>query len=92
MHELEIITAIVSPDDAEELLPDARKHIMDVVNKAGKLKRYYNTVKSYLYEYTKRRPMVLVTLSKGKSKTITKGGAAVKRRLLFWEWKYIHWF
>lgn len=68
MHEPEIITrGFVSQEDAEELLPEVRKHIMDVVNNGGwdSEKDIANTVKSYLYEYTKRRPMVLVTLSKG---------------------------
>ncbi len=68
LHEPEIITrGFVSQDDAEELLPEVRKHIMNVVNDGGwdSEKDIANTVKSYLYEYTKRRPMVLVTLSKG---------------------------
>jgi ribonuclease J len=68
LHEPEIITrGFVSQEDAEELLPEVRKHIMDVVNDGGwdSEKDIANTVKSYLYEYTKRRPMVLVTLSKG---------------------------
>jgi mRNA degradation ribonuclease J1/J2 len=39
---------------------------MDVVNGGGydNEKDIANAVKSYLYEETKRRPMVLVTLSK----------------------------
>jgi len=68
LHEPEIITrGFVSQEDAGELLPEVRKHIMDVVNEGGweSEKDIANTVKSYLYEYTKRRPMVLVTLSKG---------------------------
>ncbi|NJC96999.1 MAG: ribonuclease J [Anaerolineales bacterium] len=68
LHEPEIITrGFVSPNDAEELIPEVRKHIMDIVNNGGwdSEKDIANTVKSYLYEYTKRRPMVLVTLSKG---------------------------
>ncbi|MCK6540094.1 MAG: ribonuclease J, partial [Anaerolineales bacterium] len=68
LHEPEIITrGFVSQGDAEELIPEVRKHIMDVVNNGGwdSEKDIANTVKSYLYEYTKRRPMVLVTLSKG---------------------------
>ena len=68
LHEPEIITrGFVSPEDAEELLPDVRKHIMDVVNNNGweSEKDIANAVRSYLYEETKRRPMVLVTLSKG---------------------------
>jgi ribonuclease J len=68
LHEPEIITrGFVSAEDAEALLPEVRKHIMDVVNNGGwdSEKDIANTVKSYLYEETKRRPMVLVTLSKG---------------------------
>jgi ribonuclease J len=68
LHEPEIITrGFVSQEEAEELLPEVRRHIMDVVNDGGwdNEKDIANTVKSYLYEYTKRRPMVLVTLSKG---------------------------
>jgi ribonuclease J len=67
LHEPEIITrGFVSPEDAEELLPEVRKHIMDVVNNSGweSEKDIANAVRSYLYEETKRRPMVLVTLSK----------------------------
>jgi len=66
LHEPEIITrGFVSQEDADELLPEVRKHIMDVVNNSSwdSEKDIANTVKSYLYEYTKRRPMVLVTLS-----------------------------
>ncbi|HXF86643.1 MAG TPA: ribonuclease J [Anaerolineales bacterium] len=68
LHEPEIITrGFVSPEDAERLIPEVRKHIMNVVNDGGwdSEKDIANTVKSYLYEETKRRPMVLVTLSKG---------------------------
>ena len=67
LHEPEIITrGFVSQEDAGELLPEVRKHIMNVVNDGGwdSEKDIANTVRSYLYEYTKRRPMVLVTLSK----------------------------
>ncbi len=66
-HEPEIITrGFVSPEDADELLPEVRRRIMDVVNGGGydNEKDIANAVKSYLYEETKRRPMVLVTLSK----------------------------
>jgi ribonuclease J len=68
LHEPEIITrGFVSAEDAEELIPEVRKHIMDVVNNGGweSEKDIAGTVRSYLYEETKRRPMVLVTLSKG---------------------------
>src|SRR5215207_3891379 len=67
LHDPEIITrGFVSPEDAEELLPEVRKHIMDVVNNSGweSEKDISNAVRSYLYEETKRRPMVLITLSK----------------------------
>jgi ribonuclease J len=67
LHDPEIITrGFVSPDDAEELMPEVRKHIMEVVNGGGwdSEKDIANAVRSYLYEETKRRPMVLVTLSK----------------------------
>ena len=36
LHEPEIITrGFVSPEDAEALMPEVRKHIMDVVNGGG---------------------------------------------------------
>jgi ribonuclease J len=67
LHDPEIITrGFVSPEDAEALMPEVRKHIMDVVNGGwDSEKDIANAVRSYLYEETKRRPMVLVTLSKG---------------------------
>ena len=67
LHDPEIITrGFVSREDEKELIPDVTKHIMDVVNGGGweSEKDIANTVKSYLYEYTKRRPMIFVTLSK----------------------------
>src|ERR1051325_5841499 len=68
LHDPEIITrGFVSPEDAEEMIPEVRKRIMEVVDGGGwdNEKDIVNAVKSYLYEETKRRPMVLVTLSKG---------------------------
>ena len=68
LHDPEIITrGFVSPEDAEEMIPEVRKRIMQAVNGGGldNEKDIVNAVKSYLYEETKRRPMVLVTLSKG---------------------------
>jgi ribonuclease J len=68
LHDPEIITrGFVSAEDAEMLLPEVRRRIMDVVNGGGydNEKDIANAVKSYLYEETKRRPMVLVTVSKG---------------------------
>jgi len=67
LHDPEIITrGFVSPEDAEEMIPEVRRRIMEAVNGGGwdNEKDIVNTVKSYLYEETKRRPMVLVTLSK----------------------------
>ena len=68
LHDPEIITrGFVSPEDAEEMIPEVRKRIMAAVNGGGwdNEKDIINAVRSYLYEETKRRPMVLVTLSKG---------------------------
>jgi len=67
LHDPEIITrGFVSREEEKELIPEVREHIMDVVNSSNwdSEKDIANTVKSYLYEYTKRRPMVFVTLSK----------------------------
>ncbi|MHB8776336.1 MAG: ribonuclease J [Anaerolineales bacterium] len=67
LHNPEIITrGFVSPEDAEKLLPEVQKRVMNVVHD-GKLddeKDIVNAVKSYLHQETKRRPMVFVTLSK----------------------------
>jgi ribonuclease J len=63
----EVITrGYVSPQDAERLIPEVRKRVMDVVNGGGleNQKDIVSAVKNYLYEATKRRPMVFVTLSK----------------------------
>jgi ribonuclease J len=67
LGEPEILTrGFLSPDDAEELLPGVRKRIMDIVNGGGldAEKDIAGAVKSFLYNETKRRPMVFVTLSK----------------------------
>jgi ribonuclease J len=67
MGEPEILTrGFLSPDDAEELLPEVRRRIMDIVNGGGldAEKDISSAVKSFLYNETKRRPMVFVTLSK----------------------------
>ena len=67
LGEPEIITrGFLSPDDANELLPDVRKRVMDIVNGGGldAEKEIASAVKSFLYNETKRRPMVFVTLSK----------------------------
>lgn len=67
LGEPEILTrGFLSPDEANELLPEVRKRIMDIVNGGGldAEKDIAGAVKSFLYNETKRRPMVFVTLSK----------------------------
>ncbi len=67
LHEPEIITrGFVSPEDAETLIPEVRKRVMDVIHGSGidNEKDIVSAVKSYLHQQTKRRPMVFVTLSK----------------------------
>ena len=67
LHEPEIITrGYVSPQDAETLIPEVRKRVMEVVNGGGmeNEKEIVAAVKSYLHETVKRRPMVFVTLTK----------------------------
>jgi len=63
----EIITrGYVSPQDAETLIPEVRKRVMEIVNGGGleNQKDIVSAVKSYLHDAMKRRPMVFVTLSK----------------------------
>jgi len=67
LHEPEIITrGFVSPEDAQTLIPDVRKRVMEAVNGGGldSEKDIVTAVKNYLHEETKRRPMIFVTLSK----------------------------
>jgi len=66
LHEPEIITrGFVSPEDAEQLLPEVRKRVMDIVHGGrDSEKDIINAVKSYLHQETKRTPMVFVTMSK----------------------------
>jgi ribonuclease J len=66
-HEAEVLTrGFLSPEDAERLIPEIRKRVMKVVNSGGlgSEKEIASAVKSYLFEQTKRRPMVFVTMSK----------------------------
>jgi len=63
----EIITrGFLSPEDAETLIPEVRQRIINIVNGGGleAEKEIGSAVKSFLYNETKRRPMVFVTLSK----------------------------
>lgn len=57
---------VISPNEANELHPEVRRRIMDIVNGGGldAEKDIAGAVKSFLYNETKRRPMVFVTLSK----------------------------
>lgn len=67
LGEPEIITrGYVSPQDAETLIPEVRKRVMEIVNGGGleNQKDIVSAVKSYLHEAMKRRPMVFVTLGK----------------------------
>lgn len=67
LHEPEILTrGFVSPEEAETLLPEVRERVLQAVNGGGMTneKDIINTIKSYLHQETRRRPMVLITLSK----------------------------
>jgi ribonuclease J len=67
LHEPEIITrGYVSPQDAEILIPEVRKRVMEMVDGGGlgSQKDIVGAVKNYLHETVKRRPMVFVTLTK----------------------------
>jgi ribonuclease J len=67
MAEPEILTrGYVSRQDAEQLIPEVRKRVMEIVNGGGleNQKDIVSAVKSYLHDVMKRRPMVFVTLSK----------------------------
>jgi len=66
LHEPEILTrGFVSAEEAQSLVPEVRRRIMQLVNGGGpaEQKDIANAVKSYLHQETKRRPMVLVTLT-----------------------------
>ncbi|MFH1184307.1 MAG: ribonuclease J [Chloroflexota bacterium] len=67
LGEPEVLTrGYVSPQDAEKLIPEVRKRVMEIVNGGGleNQKDIVGAVKSYLHDAVKRRPMVFVTLSK----------------------------
>jgi ribonuclease J len=67
LSEPEIITrGYVSPQDAEALIPEVRKRVLEIVNGGGleNQKDIVGAVKSFLHDAMKRRPMVFVTLSK----------------------------
>ena len=67
LHEPEVLTrGFMSPEDAERLIPEVRRRVMQVVNDGGvdSEKEIASAVKSYLHDQTKRKPMVFVTLSR----------------------------
>jgi len=67
IHEPEVLTrGFLSPEDAERLIPEIRKRVLTVVNSGGldREKDIASAVKSYLFEQTKRKPMVFITMSK----------------------------
>jgi ribonuclease J len=67
LHDPEIITrGFVSPEDAEQLIPEVRKRVVEIVDGGGvnDEKDIVNAVKSYLHEETKRRPMIFVTMNR----------------------------
>jgi ribonuclease J len=67
VNEPEIIThGFISPEDAEEIIPATRKKIVEVANRGSDdiAKQVTSAIKSHLYNETRRRPMVFVTVSK----------------------------
>jgi len=67
LHDPEIITrGFITPQDAEELIPRARKKVKDLVNGGGidTQKVITDAMRSFLYNETGRRPMVFVTISR----------------------------
>jgi ribonuclease J len=67
LHEPEVITrGFVTSEDAGDLIPAIRQRIKELVNGGGldDEKVIVDAVRSFLYNETKRRPMVFVTMSK----------------------------
>lgn len=63
----EIITrGFISNEDEEDLLPLVRKRVVDVIHNGGldMQKDIVNVVKTFIYNETRRKPMVFVTLTK----------------------------
>lgn len=63
----EIITrGFISNEDAEELIPLVRKRVIDVIHNGGldMQKDIVDVVKTFIYNETRRKPMVFVTLTK----------------------------
>jgi ribonuclease J len=67
VHEPEILTrGFLAPEDVERLVPGIRKRVMHIVGSSGlgNEKDIASAVRSYLFEQTKRKPMVFVTMSR----------------------------
>lgn len=67
INEPEIITrGFLSPDDSLRILPIVRKRVSEIVNISGidDDKIITDAIRTFLYQETKRRPMVFVTLSR----------------------------
>ncbi|GAB4494725.1 MAG: ribonuclease J [Anaerolineales bacterium] len=63
----EIITrGFVSNEDAEDLIPLVRQRVIDVIHNGGldMQKDIVDVVKTFIYNETRRKPMVFVTLTK----------------------------
>jgi ribonuclease J len=63
----EILTrGFVSSDDAETLVPAVRKRVMEVIHGGGMSvqKDIVDVVRTFIFNETKRRPMVFVTITK----------------------------
>jgi ribonuclease J len=66
VHGPDIIThGFVSPEDAEDLIPATRKKVIEVVKRGGDdiEKQIISTIKSHLYNETRRRPMIFVSVA-----------------------------
>ena len=66
LKEPEIITrGFISPEDNEDLIPMVRRKVTDIVNSGlDSEKTITDAVKSLLYNETRRKPMVFVTVTK----------------------------
>ena len=66
IKEPEIITrGFISPEDSEDLIPMVRRKVTDIVNSGlDSEKTITDAVKSLLYNETRRKPMVFVTVTK----------------------------
>ena len=67
VHGPEITThGFLSPEDAEAILSSTKKKVVEIINRGGEdlEKQIVSTVKSHLYNETRRRPMIFVNLTK----------------------------